>query len=505
VRCPDEPAPAGWRLRPDPKTLRVDGDLLLGGSPFRAIRLTPTGAALISSWWDSAPIGSGLAARHLARRLLDAGLVHPDPSRGAPAGAVTVVVPVRDRGAQLRRCLAAISADHRVIVVDDASSDASAIAAVAAEAGALLVRLDDRRGPAAARNAGLGRVTTPFVAFVDSDCVVPEAFFVRLVAHLADPTVALAAPRIGALTRRRGPLAGYESRHSALDMGRNPGLVRPGSPIPYVPSAAVVARVSAVAQGFDAQLDVGEDVDLVWRLVDAGWRVRYDPTVTVAHDHRQDWRPWFSRRVAYNMSTAALSRRHPPGLPALCLSWQGVALWATAILGFPTAALAVELARAAVCARRLRSAAEVPWWIGTRLTVGTARCEAEAIARASTGPWLPLLIAATAVRPRVAARLWLIVAAGSTSELVSRAPLRPTDVGPWAADALARCVGVWVGCVRERHFGPLRARLRGEQRTSKRAGVDRPRLALGRGQGPARPGGAVNAGQLARTRLLWLG
>ena len=31
--------------------------------------------------------------------------------------------------------------------------------------------------------------------------------------------------------------------------------------------------------GFDPDLRVGEDVDLVWRLLDEGWRVRYEPSV----------------------------------------------------------------------------------------------------------------------------------------------------------------------------------------------------------------------------------
>ena len=41
--------------------------------------------------------------------------------------------------------------------------------------------------------------------------------------------------------------------------------------------------LETLASGFDADLRVGEDVDLVWRLVDAGWSVRYQPSVTVFH------------------------------------------------------------------------------------------------------------------------------------------------------------------------------------------------------------------------------
>jgi mycofactocin system glycosyltransferase len=212
----------------------------------------------------------------------------------------------------------------RVVVVDDGSRDADGIARVARDAGASVVRLDPGRGPSAARNAGLRAVTTPFVAFVDSDCVVPPGFPGRLLDHLRDPALAVAVPRIvGLADPCSGWLARYEADHSALDMGRREGLVRSGTAIPYAPSAALVARVAALGAGFAEDLHMGEDVDLLWRLNDAGWQVRYDPAVTVAHDHRVGWRPWFRRRIAYNESNAALLRRHPGKVPALSISRGG--------------------------------------------------------------------------------------------------------------------------------------------------------------------------------------
>ena len=79
--------------------------------------------------------------------------------------------------------------------------------------------------------------------------------------------------------------------------------MRPGSRVSYVPTAALLVRRSALdsvaiddaaipAPGhlagpgplssrgvFDPALRYGEDVDLIWRLHDAGWRVRYEPSV----------------------------------------------------------------------------------------------------------------------------------------------------------------------------------------------------------------------------------
>ena len=48
---------------------------------------------------------------------------------------------------------------------------------------------------------------------------------------------------------------------------------------------------------FDPALRVGEDVDLVWRLVAAGLAVRYDPAVEVEHDEPTTWPDLFERRI----------------------------------------------------------------------------------------------------------------------------------------------------------------------------------------------------------------
>jgi mycofactocin glycosyltransferase len=121
----------------------------------------------------------------LARRLLDAGLVQPDPtSRSRRPQEVTIVVPVYGRGDQLERCLAGMSGQFPTIVVDDASPDGGAIAAVAERFGARYVRHGQNRGAAAARNTGLGLAATPIVAFIDADCIPPATFPGDLLGHL---------------------------------------------------------------------------------------------------------------------------------------------------------------------------------------------------------------------------------------------------------------------------------------------------------------------------------
>jgi mycofactocin system glycosyltransferase len=459
--------PAGLGLRRAAGVrAEASGTLLMGGSPLRVLRLSSAGAEAVAGWWAGRPLGTGAAERALARRLLDAGMAHPEPVAGTPPLAMTVVIPVRDRATALRRCLAALGAAWPVVVVDDGSADEAAIAAEAARVGATLLRLARPQGPAAARNAGLAAVRTPAVAFVDSDCEVAAGFPGRLLGLLADPALALAAPRIvaaGPGAAASGLLARYEARHSALDMGRREGLVRAGLPVPYVPAAAVVARTAALGSGFDTTLPTGEDVDLVWRLQDAGWQVRYDPAVTVAHAHRVRAAPWFARRVAYNEAAAPLARRHPGKGSAAVLSRAGAAFWAALACGRPRAAGAVTLAGSALLARALRGRVRRPAAQAVRLMVlGHAR-EGRHLARTLAGPWLPFVLALSAVRPRAGTRLWAGVATGALWEwLEERHEPTPLHYAlPRAADDLARCVGVWRGCVRARSVRALLPVLRG--------------------------------------------
>lgn len=450
----DSPLPSGWRLRLDSST-RIDcaGAVLFGGSPLRVIRLSDHGATMVANWRAGAAVGEALAERRLARLLVDSGLAHPDPPPGSNPERLTVVVPVRDRAAELSRCLAAIERRCPMIVVDDASEDAAAIEAVARGAGARVVRFEQRRGPAAARNAGLRAARTPFVAFVDSDCVVGPDFPGRLLDHLGDPAVAIVVPRIVALAAPAvSALARYEARNSALDMGEKEGLVRPGSPVPYAPSAAMVVRAAALEAGFAEELGIGEDVDLIWRLTDAGWRVRYDPSVAVAHDHRATWRRWFARRVVYDTSSAMLARRHPDKMHAVRLTRAGAAAWIGLVLGRPGAAAGAHLVDVALLGRTLRRRVSEPWVVASRLCTAGRIHEGRQVARTLTGPWLPFLLAATAARPRSTRRLWAWLAIAALPDL--------RDLGPRAANDVARCVGTWLGCAQQRSLGPLLPRLR---------------------------------------------
>ncbi len=474
VRSPPRqwPVPPGLRLRPDPGLICLQGGMvLLGGSPYRLLRLAPAAASQVDGWWHGAPVPDRAAARALARRLLDVGMAHPVPAEGPPYGEATVVVPVRDRVAELTRCLAGIG-DVEVIVVDDCSADSAAVAAAAVAAGARYVRRSRNGGPAAARNTGLAEVRTPFVAFLDSDCVPEPGWLAPLLRHFCDPAVAAVAPRIVPHGQALRWIARYEGISSTLDMGPADSIVRPGARVPYVPGAAIVVRKAAIVDGFAEDMPVGEDVDFVWRLAAAGWHVRYEPNATVAHQHRVRLRQWFARRRDYGTSAAPLELRHPGTLPAVTMSGWSAAAWLAAAAGYPAAGAAIMAGTTAVLAGRLAPFTDEAWPLAIRIAGGGTVAAGRLLGSALTRTWWPVALPAAAAVPRLRLPLAALAIAPPLLDWRYRRPaMDPIRyVAARLLDDVAYSIGVWEGCLEHRTARPLVPRLWWRSRTAEPGG-----------------------------------
>ena len=446
--------------------------VLLGGSPLRLLRLRPAAVAELDRLQRGEPVGERPAVLRLVRRLLDAGVVDPawppatsgHPGRYGPAD-VTLVIPARDRAALVGALLESVaSMDDRnrptqVIVVDDASHDDTA--AIARRHGATVITHPTPKGPAGARNSGLDAVTSPLVAFVDSDCVLRPGWLPPLLAHMEDPSVALVAPRIVAANPSAKVVDRYEAARSPLDMGPLGGYVVPMTRIAYVPAAALLARVAPLRTlgGFAAELTVGEDVDMVWRIHEAGWRVRYEPGATVAHSHRTQLAQMLRRRAQYGTSAAVLTDRHPGQVTPLAVSGWSAMAWVLVALGGPGGAVAgvgVGVVTSALLPRKLTMLAQpgpVAWRLARRGHLGAGRLIGSAVWRA----WLPVavIVSLGSRRARVA-----VAAAGVLPALAEWRSTRPgVDPVRYAAlhmaDDAAYCVGVWQGCWRRRSAAAL--------------------------------------------------
>lgn len=436
------------------------GRTLVGGAPTRLLHLSERAASML----DGRRIRvTDRRSERLAGRLLAIGAADPVVASLPPVdlSQVTVVVPAHDRAASLARLLTGLGNGLRVIVVDDRSDDPGAIARVAARHGAELVPLPRNRGPATARNAGLRRVATPYVAFVDSDMVVGPDAIATLLRHFHHPRVAAVAPQIHGLPRpgRASWIFRYEDARSSLDLGPAPALVHPRSAVSWVPSACLVARVEALGAGFTDGMRVAEDVDLVWRLAAGGWQVRYEPAATAWHEHRDRLTAWLRRKAFYGTGAHALARRHGSAVaPAVLAPWNAAvacALLAQRRWSLPLAA--VLIAGAYVRRTRTVSRSGHPHRLAAELVGLSLAATAGQVSALLLRHWWPLGLAGSLFSRRLRRAVALAAVADGVVEYLRVAPdLDPARfVIARRLDDLAYGAGVWAGAFRGRSVRSL--------------------------------------------------
>jgi mycofactocin glycosyltransferase len=402
----------------EPVRFRVDGSwrryqrAIIAGSPLRIFRLTEAGSRVAAALEAGRPV----TPSRLVERLLDAGAIHPQVDIGASNTRftitdVTIVTP------QLG---GAAAADERV-VVDDGSQPALVGAAL---------RLPVNSGPAAARNAGRSLVKTSLIAFVDADVTFDADWLDALLPHFDDDRVGLVAPRV---TGERG---------SPLDLGVAAARIRAGTRVSYVPGAALVIRVTAFDEvgGFDEQMRFGEDVDLVWRLDEAGWMCRFEPSSVVRHQPRPTVRGRMSQHGGYGTSAAPLALRHPKALAPVVSNGWTASVWALVALGHPVAACGIAVGSSAALVRKLP---DLPPSESFKLAMRGHVGAAEQIGHALRREWWPLLAAGALVSRRARWTALVVAVLGARS--------LPTDIAyGW---------GVWRGIRRHRTLLPVVPRL----------------------------------------------
>lgn len=441
------------RLRHDLICLE-GGRFLLGGSPLCGLRLPRSMPALLAG--DSIVVVDE-TSRALAARLLASDLATPASAHKlVEASRLTVIIPVKDRPAALDRALTALGDELSVIVVDDGSRHPKLIEQVVTAHQGGYIRLPANRGPAAARNAGLAQVASEFVAFVDSDVEVSGRSLQRLASYFDDPRVAAVAPRVRGRATSTRPrwFERYDAVASSLDQGSREGLVRPGAAVSYVPSACVLVRRRFLDGGFDESMRVGEDVDLVWRLVSRGHHVRYAPWVIAHHDARTTVGGWLRRKVAYGTSAAALASRHGSAVAPARL---------TPTIAFAAALLLLRNPRARALAvitliptrRRLHKRLP-PGAQATKLTAQSAYAGVRQESALLLRHWWPLT-ALLLPKSRTVRHIALLAFAVDTAAVVLEHPgidVTGATVGK-RLDDIGYGTGLWLGCIKARTFRAL--------------------------------------------------
>ncbi|HEX5719126.1 MAG TPA: glycosyltransferase family 2 protein [Thermoanaerobaculia bacterium] len=251
----------------------------------------------------------------------------------APPDEIAVVLVTHNDRARLLDALVSVR-NAEVVVVDNASTDGTAeVVRRAFPEVRLLESPNDGYGAAA--NRGIAACSAPFVLLLNSDVVVRPGALRALAGYLAShPRAGLAGPRLenpdGTLQRSCFDFLG--TARLAIEktaLGRMLGgwsvhygpYDRPRTS-PWVLGAALAIRREAfeAVGGFDPAFFLyGEEVDLCYRLWQAGWEIHYTPSAAVMHVGGSSTAARSRFEVQRVESARLFYRKHYPPLRAAIL------------------------------------------------------------------------------------------------------------------------------------------------------------------------------------------
>jgi len=259
-------------------------------------------------------------ALHALTAIYDAASIVPAP---ANAPRVSVVCCSYNGEPTIRDTLEGLSRldypDYEVIVVDDGSTDATA--AIARSYGAQVISTPNQ-GLSAARNVGMRAASGEIVAYIDDDAYPEPDWLTHLVKVF----------RQGGFCGVGGPnLLPPEDGPTAECVANSPGgpchVLLTDREAEHIPGCNMAFQKSWLERvgGCDPQFRAaGDDVDLCWRLQEAGGRLGFHPSAVVWHHRRGSLRRYWKQQVGYGKAEALLARKWPQKYnSAAHIPWSG--------------------------------------------------------------------------------------------------------------------------------------------------------------------------------------
>lgn len=238
---------------------------------------------------------------------------------------ISVVIPTYNRLERLRRVVQAL-ADQvepgpiEVVVVSDGSTDGTDEYLLNGQTPLPIIAcVQHNAGPAAARNAGVTAATGDLILFLDDDVIpAPDLLARHRDAHArGGADLVVIGPMLDPVDADYSPWVAWEQhqlakQYEAMRLGTWEPTFRQ-----FFTGNASVPRQKLLEVGlFDVSLRRGEDVELAYRLDQAGLRFEFEPDAKGAHHAERSFRSWLDMANDYGRNDAKFSAAGQDWIPS---------------------------------------------------------------------------------------------------------------------------------------------------------------------------------------------
>jgi len=238
----------------------------------------------------------------------------------------SVIVPTYNRIELLKKTLESLFRqnfkDYEVIVVNDGSSDGThEYLSELSETSHFTYVHHANSGLAATRLAGLQHAGGEYIAFTDDDCIVPSDWLEKL--HDAFQRHGIAG--VGGSTVTGDPSNPYAQANDMINNYFKSAMNNAGTEVPFLTGNNVAYTRACLEKvgGPDKRFRMGaEDRDLLFRVVQAGGTMIYDPSIVVTHYNDADFAQFVKHQFEFGKgsylyyASHSRSAKKPARIPA---------------------------------------------------------------------------------------------------------------------------------------------------------------------------------------------
>jgi glycosyltransferase involved in cell wall biosynthesis/uncharacterized MnhB-related membrane protein len=246
------------------------------------------------------------------------------PPQPAEPPLISVVICAYNAERTMHSCLESLRKldypNFEVVIVDDGSRDATA--EIAMDFPEFRLIRQPNKGLSVARNVGMRAARGELIAYTDSDCVVDPHWLTLMVRAMHEHD----------FDGCGGPnYAPHEEGWIEACCAASPGapchVLTGDNRAEHLAGCNMIYRKSALAAigGFDSQFTAaGDDVDICWRMIDAGFTLGFCPSAFVWHFRRNTIKAYYGQQRGYGKAEAMLFLKYPDRFNALGqIGWRG--------------------------------------------------------------------------------------------------------------------------------------------------------------------------------------